>query len=250
MNIGIEVIDLKKYLSVFMIYVRSSVLKFLMLMATMTAVQTVLYFVRPNKSLQSAISLGKYIGIEEILSGSGVFIVFGVTFVLLTAILCYAGSEFSGKQGYTLRRLRIKENKVFLMHMSANGMFYIMLLLWEIILIFAFMLLYLRDVPEEIYTNQMLMLSFYRNDFLGALLPMANIPCHVRNISWIITLAAVSAFFSYMQRRGKTALSLFFMTAIVLVGFCAERDGGTDILLAVASLLVTFSVLWRVMRGD
>ncbi len=241
---------MKKYLSVFMIYVRSSVFKFLVLMAGMTAVQTVLFLRMPEKIHKLTNMTHKFMGVEETLQGSDLFIVFGVAFVLLTVIICYAGCEFSGKQGYTLRRLRIKESKVFLMQFSANAMFYVMFWLWEVLLIWIFMLLYLREVPEEIYTNQMLMLSFYRNEFLGALLPMANIPCLVRNISWVITMAAVSAFFPYMQRRGKTAISLFFMTAIVLVGFCIDRDGGTDVLLAVCALLVCLSILWRVMRGE
>lgn len=241
---------MKKYLSVFMIYVRSSFYKFVLLLTAMAAVQTALFLRMPEKIHKHTNMTHKFMGVEETLQGSGLFIVFGVAFVLLTVILCYAGCELSGKQGYTLRRLRIKENKVFLMQFSANTMFYAMFWFCEIVIIRFLMQLYLKDVPEEIYTNQMLMLSFYRNDFLGSLLPLSDTVNLVRNIIWIFAMGASSALFPYLQRRGKIAFSLLIMTAIVLVGFAAGDSAGTKALPAVWAVLIIISSLWRTMRGD
>ncbi len=67
-------------------------------MTAMAAVQTVLFLRMPEKIHKLTDMIHKFMGVEETLQGSDVFIVFGVAFVLLTVILCYAGCEFSGKQ--------------------------------------------------------------------------------------------------------------------------------------------------------
>lgn len=242
---------MKKYLSVLMIYVRSSIYKVLVLFAVMSAAQTVMFLRMPEfKAMQAFDKMHKFTGIEELLQESGLFVVFGVAFVILTIILCYGGCEFSGKQGYTLRRLRITEKHVFLMQLSANGVFYILFWFCEIVVIRALMSLYLKYVPEVIYTNQMLTLSFYRNDFLSGLMPMSNLVCLVRNIIWVLAMAVTSAFFPYMQRRRKIALSLIIMVAIVLVGFVSGDDSGTQSLSAVWAVMFIISAFWRVMRGE
>ena len=238
---------MKKYLSVFMIYVRSSIYKASALFAAMAAVQLVLYEVYATKRFEN---LKKFAGVEELLQQSGLFVVFGVAFVLLTLILCYNGSEFSGKQGYTLRRLRISERSVFLLQSSANALFYTLFWLCEIVIIRALMAIYLKSVPEEIYTDQMLMLSFYRNDYIGQIMPLSNLTILVRNIIWVLAMAVTSAFFPYMQRRRRIGFSVIIMTAIVIASAMADGDVSVQALPIVWAVLIIFAVLWRVMRGE
>ena len=250
-NIGIEVIGLKKYLSVFMLYIRSSVYKVLALLGAMAVLQTVLFMSVPEfKMMRSLEKMHKFYGVEDLLEKSGLFIVFGVAFVLLTLIVCYVGCEFSGKQGYTLRRLRISEKRVFLMQVLSNTLFYALFWLCEIVIIRVLMQIYLRYVPDAIYTNQMLMLSFYRNELLMAVMPMSNLVCLFRNIIWVLAMGVTSAYLPYMQRRRKIAFSLVVMAAIVIVGFVSGDDISSQNITAVWAVMIIISALVRVVRGE
>ena len=241
---------MKKYLSVYMVYVRSSIYKVLLLLVAMASVQTLLYFNVAREIAGDSVLSEKYIGIEHFIENSNMGVAFAVALVLISVILCYAGCEFSGRQGYTLRRLRISENKVFLVQVGVNAMFYIMLWLWQIMVVCFLMLLYKRDVPAEIYTNQTFMLSFYRSGFLSGLMPMGNLVCLVRNIIWILALAVTSAFFPYLQRRRKIGFSVIVMLVIVIAGFVPGDNIGLQALPAVWAVLIVFAVIWIVVRGE
>ena len=75
---------------------------------------------------------------------------------------------------------------------------------------------------SEHVTNQTVFLAFYRNDFMHSILPLEGAMRWITNILILLGCGMSAAVFTYLQRRGKVAWSLFVVVACVLVGFVQE----------------------------
>lgn len=245
---------MRKHISVFMLYTRSSIFRLLILFALMAAAELPMFFFAADRCLDSAyVALEQMIdnnymlnsqvnvsvSLERMFDNSGIAIVLAVAFVLMSIQLCGVGCEFGGKQGYTLRRLSVSEETVFAWQASFNAFAYFVL--WGIqLMLVLVMCAYGVAKLGALASNQTVFLAFYRNKFLHSLLPLDEWSRYLRNICMILALGTASAFFSYHQRRKKTGLSMIAMLPATVLGFCGSTgNAGGDACLTLFFIAVT-----------
>ncbi len=216
---------MKKHLSVLMLIAGSTIYKVLGLLAFMAAAEGALFTLTLRGSLTAYEAGLGMTAIETVFLRSRVSLVFAVCFLLLMVLLCTTGCEYGSRQGYTLRRLSVPEQSVFLWQALFNS--FCLLLLWAAQLAVALALcrLYAVRAPSGLVSGQTVFLAFYRSSFLHSLIPLSEVSRWARNIFLVLSLGAASANFSYRQRRGKIGAGAIAMASITLVFF--SRDIGS-----------------------
>ena len=219
---------MRKHLSVLMLYVRSTLYRFLLLVLAMAAVQGVLF----TLSLRRAEGL---FGLNTIMLQTRPGIVFAVCFLLLCALLCLTGCEFGSKSGHTLCRLSISRQMTFLWQSICNAG--IIFIFWAAQVCIALTLcsIYMIYYPQP----QAAMLVFYSNSFLYNLLPLAEKVILVRNIALLCAIAVTSACFPISMRRGEKPTAAIAVALICIVFFI--RDKGSFMANAMLSV-ITLSI--------
>lgn len=184
---------MKKNLSVLGLFARSTFYPFLCLMGLLTLTDVGVF----------AWNARKWVLLERTLSRSHLQIPFAVVFLLLVVCLCLTGCEFSGKQGYTLRRLGVTEYRVFLWQSVYNCACFLLLWAWQTVVVYILCRLHTNFAPEEAKNSQTLMLAFYRTDFLHNLLPLRDVSRWIRNVFLVVLLGFGCAYFPLKQRKGS-----------------------------------------------
>ena len=232
---------MRKHISVFMLYTRSSIYRMLILFLLMAAVEITLFYFAAEHVL-----LSNTIGLEQMFEKSYIGLVMGATFLLMSVQLGLMGCERGSKQSYTLRRLSVSEETVFAWQALFNALAYFMLWAVQLVLVWA-MCIYGTAKMGVLASNQNIFLAFYRNDFLHSLLPLAETSRLVRNILLIIALGLSSALFSYLNRRKKFGISIIFMLLIGGLPFAGSVGNiETDAVQGLASICVIIWCIYRV----
>ena len=231
---------MRKHLSVFMLYVRSSIYRLIILLVLMAAAEIALLYFSVERCMVSG-----YISLERMFSKSYIGLVMGAAFVLLTVQLSIIGCERGSKQSYTLQRLSVNETAVFAWQALFNAMAYFILWAAQLALVWA-MSIYGTEKMGDLASNQNIFLAFYRNDFLHSLLPLAETSRFVRNIFLVVALGLSSALFSYHNRRKKFGISIIFMVLITALPFAGSVGNiETDAVQILSSVCV---IIWSVYR--
>ena len=252
---------MRKHISVFMLYTRSSVFRLLILFVLMAAAELPMFFFAADRCLNSAsvtleqmldnsgmtsMQTSVSLSLERMFDNSGIAIVLAAVFVLMSIQLCGVGCEFGSKQGYTLRRLSVSEETVFAWQASFNALAYFVLWGMQLMLVLV-MCSYGVEKLGALASNQTVFLAFYRNKFLHSLLPLDEWSRYLRNICMILALGTASAFFSYNQRRKKVGLSMIVMLPVTVLGFCGSTgSSGGDACLTLFFIAVTGWCVYRV----
>ena len=216
---------MKRYRSVFSLFVRSSFWKVLAILLLLPAVEFGIFYPMLQKEIKgfSQSVPGGFAPAEKLLTSSGIYWWFAGALILLSIVLWLPGCEFNEKTGYTLRRLSVTEKEVFVMQASCNAAAYLMLFLMQALTGFALCSIYTALAPERLVSNQTIFMAFYRSPFLHALVPLEESSLWVRNGFLILTLGCAGALFPYVQRRKQFPFSPVFLL-IVTVLFFANRD--------------------------
>lgn len=194
------------------------------------------------------------ISLENLVKGSGIYYIFGIAFIALTVILSMSGTK--GKQGYTLRRLRITEKETFVCQLIFNSLTYAMLIMAELITLMIISGMYFKFssacelYSEDFVTHQTLFLSFYRNDFMHSILPLDDIPRHIRNVFYILGMGITSAAFPYLMRRKKICFEMPVLAVIIIFTFNDSFEAYSEIALSVWTVLFAVWATVRCMRED
>ena len=251
---------MKKYLSVFGLYARSSIYRALGVLLVMGVAEAGLFMAKLNAALadynnpQSVNEFGRgpeMLHFEEILEGCHIPLCFTVAFILVTIFLCLPGTEFQSKAGYTLRRLSISERSVLLVQWMYNMAVYIILLAVQLLICFSLSFVYMREVPAELIGNQTVFLAFYRSEFMHALLPLSEAGMWFRNIFLVIGLGFAAAEFSYNQRRKGYGIAIIALGIFAIVSFRTEMGsiGGFFFSMIVVAFYVGNS-LYNLLRKE
>lgn len=213
---------MKKHLSVFGLFARSSIYKVLGIMGLMCIAEIGLFAFAFVREL-SADYIGRF---EHYVEVSHIDLCLAVGFLLITFVLCLPGTEFGSKVGYTIRRLSISERAVFYYQAAFNTIAYILLWAVQIGILYGLSLWYTAAVPSTFVNNHSIFLAFYRSDFMHTILPLSEVMLWIRNFLLIVSLGFASAEFPYIQRRKKYStfivpisiyMLLFFVTGIGIV---------------------------------
>lgn len=243
---------MREHLSVLMLMARSTIYKVLGIFFLMAAAEGGLFYLALNRavateapgagSLEMEGPQMNITGMEQVFQQSRIIWIFALTFLLITALLCLTGTEFGGKQGYTLRRLSIPERTIFLWQAFYNTCCFFLLWAVQLFIVLALCKLYAEKMDPVAVTQQTVFLAFYRNSFLHSLLPLAEISRYARNVLLVLGLGISSAYFPFRQRRGETGVQVIILTAIALIFFSRSMGSlGGDIFVIVLSLWVTAS---------
>ncbi len=244
---------MKKYTSVLMLHIRSTIYKILPVFLVMGSIEFLLFYRILERLSNPVYREDKYYqGFSYYVTASRIPFLFLAAFLLITLILTLHGFEFKEKNSYTLRRLRISEKKIFFLQGIFGTLIYFLLFAVQIFLIFLFAGLYFHIASADTYSAQTLFLSFYKNDFLHSLLPLEETFRVFRNLWGILALGFSSAYQSYCQRRGKKSFLIIPVAFIGILTFQTSLGSqyGEYTMIAV-SLIALFRIGYQITRkGD
>ena len=236
---------MKRYLSVFMLLVRSSLYKVLAVLAAMAGVQTGLFVWAARRQ---ADYLDGFL-LEAAFVHSGALIIFGAAAAVITLLLCAVGCDGAARSGYTLRRLQVSEKTVMLLQWGSNCVLY--LLLWGAQLAVALGLCRVwAEMWPGLVNQQTVFLAFWRSEFLHPLLPLQDTGLWLRNAVAVVTLGAAAAVYPYRQRRGKKlpAVQVFVLGCVAAYWPAALGRLAGQIALSVVCMFVLMTLgacLWE-----
>lgn len=176
--------------------------------------------------------------LEQVLGQAHVPLVAAGTFLALCALLGLSGCELQGSRfGYTLRRLRVREETATLWFAGCNAV--CLLALWGVQLAAALgcCALYRQAVAPDFVSRQTELLAFYRTGFLHSLLPMAEWSGYVRNVLLLLAMALSTACLGYRQRRRRVSPLPVLAAAVVVLTFSQEMGRvNMDVVLSLGAL--------------
>lgn len=193
---------MKKYLSVFMLFVRSSLYGVLGLLLGSGISQAVLFAMDglDDSSLVWA------------LSGNPSFASIVVTLGLLCGMLNGSFCDRGGNMNNTLQRLEISEKMVFWMQAMSNAVMLTLFFLFQGLLFLIFAYWYDPDVS----LLEILVVS-YDNALFHCFFPLDNWVAMAANAALIAGLAICCAAYPMRQRHGRQSITTFLM--ILVCGF-------------------------------
>lgn len=232
---------MKKYLSVFMLFTRSTIFPMLALLIAMVATEGALFW----------LAMEKNIALEQTFSLSRISWAGAVYFVLLTVILSSTGSERGAKTGYFLRRLQISERSVFLCQGAYNTICYFIFWMAQLFIVLGLFHYYIVNADPSYIGSQSIFLAFYRDSFLHSLLPLAETSRYVRNGILILGLGISSAYYPMSQRTGKSSMGIIALVCVILPFFARGIGSlGSDILLSAFAIIMVLKIFLKVFEKD
>ncbi len=206
---------MKKHLSVFGLFARSSLHRVLLILFAMCAIEIIFFHIELKNTLEIYEAVGSEISsLERIFARAATNVYFRIGLISITFLLCLPGCQFKSRTGYTLCRLSISERATFFNQALYNILVYFMLFAVQLVVAFVLSQYYISMVPSDCISNQTVVLAFYRNEFLHSILPLEDIGLWIRNALLILSLGFATAEFPYTQRRHK-----FSPTAIALLPY-------------------------------
>lgn len=224
---------MKKYISLFALWTRQCVYKFMLLILAMAAAETGLF----------ALKLSSWQNLEYALSKIASF--YGLFFLLLCALMCWVGTQGTGKLGYTLSRLCVSRCGAFACHWLHNSVYFF--LFWfaqtGIMLGLCWMYKYVQGVD---YGPQTVLLASYRVDFFHSLLPLADWGVYVGNCLMALSLGAATAHFSALERKGRRAKVIMVMIPLICFSFVRKMGSSGSAIISIVSVIV---MAWCAVSG-
>jgi len=239
---------MRKHLAVFGLFVRSSLLRILILLGGMILLQAFLFGYTMHTTFSSENLVW---GLESIITDSRIVFVFALAFLLMTLQLASVGCSHSSQTGYTLSRLCVTPQTVFLWQAAANTLFYLLLWAAEASTVFAFTQYYAAAVDPSQLSNQTVFLAYYRSTLLHGLMPLDQISIYIRNIVLICGLGTAAAVFPFRQRKKSIGLELYVLVPLVCIMFprqTSEMVG--DVFLILLSAFLMFTALYSVFTKE
>ncbi len=251
---------MRNYLSVFSLFIKRSFGKIFSLLLLLMSGQSIWFIHRLSSEniiqneYMSGEGMNYLLGIEKILEADRFLIgLMAVGFILLTLLLCITGCEFSDKQGYTLRRLKITEKKVFICQSIYGAVVYGIFIMLQAVLFCVFCLIYVgfatghENAFGGLISNQSVFLAFYRSDILHALMPLEDILKHISNLTMIISLGMSTASVSYFMRRKKLFIETFILIPVILLNFASDWTEMTyDMIIIGVSVFIVGILITRI----
>ena len=138
---------------------------------------------------------------------------------LLTFCCYHAFSDRGGKMGNTLLRLRISEHQGFWISVLANACMFTLYFLLQALVFIGFCFWY---DPKE--TALEILVTAYGNPLFHQFLPLQDKVQTAANIAMILGLSICSAAYPMRQRHGRHSLTTFAMVILVVVYQFLQRE--------------------------
>lgn len=235
---------MRKHLSVFGLFARSSIIKVLLILIAMSTAEVVFFNIELRNRLETYEAIGSgMVNLEHVFDLAAMNVYFRIALVLITLVLCLPGCSFKSNTSYTLGRLSITERVTFFIQAVYNTLIYVIFIAVQLVVAFVLSELYISSVPTECISNQTVVLAFYRNEFLHSLLPFEDIGLWIRNALLIILFSLASAEFPYLQRRHKFSSTSIALAIYTIVYF---DQGIGELLHVITTLIIALMVIGEV----
>lgn len=237
---------MKKHISVFGLYARSSIFKVLFILFAMCIAEiAIFHFVLQDACGKYEAEVLTMDSLARMFENAHTYTCFRIAFILITIVICLPGCAFKSQTDNTLRRLSISEPATVLHQAAYNVIVYFLFLAVQLAVVFALSQYYVTAVPEEYVGQMTIFLAFYKNSFLHSLLPLDEVRLWFRNGLLIFALGIATAEYSYKQRSGKFSFGVIVL-GIFTVLFFARTIGDTGSLLFViiVSLIITCEFIY------
>ena len=243
---------MKKHVSVFGLFARSSVFKVLGILLLMCVAEAVFFCIELQRALEAYEVVGHGMAsLEQIFMRAATNVYFRLALLLITVAVCLPGCAFRSNTGYTLCRLSVSEKAAFLHQAACNTLMYLMLIAVQLVIAFGLSRYYVSAVPAECISNQTLTLAFYRNEFLHSLLPLEDVGLWIRNGLLVISLGLAAAEFPYNQRRRKFSPTVMALCVYTIVFFDQGIGRLSQVITtSIVALWVMGEVLYRLTRHE
>ncbi len=240
---------MKKYLSVFSVIARESMVRVSLLWIVSAILQTAVFYkqmfserVQDRKFLSEAFNTYD----DKIC----IPLIFALTLLLTGILLMKAGMEFRTKTGYTLRRLRISEKRVYMLQSLYNCLMIFLLFVFEVSLCFALVNWGTSLIEPEYITNQTVYLTFYTASFLQEIFAGRNIVAVIRNILIVLSLGFNLSAFSYLWRRGsKYVFGVLVLVACAFLFWSAPDFSYVENIPITVAAAGTIFIAWGIVRS-
>lgn len=199
---------MKKYLSVFELFVRTKLYKVLAIAACMAAVQIGAFRYYPLMEQQAFL----YGNGSEILFLS---ISFGIAF-FLAAFSSISFPSKKVKSSYTLMRLQIPEWAALLLDCLAASLMALIIWLTEILVVWYLAGSY-QNSPGYMQGPQGIAIAFYRIGFLHSLVPMADKGLWIRNLLLVLSFGIACGVCSQDSRKGGKGSGVCFLAVMYII---------------------------------
>ncbi|MBQ6798365.1 MAG: hypothetical protein IJP11_03925 [Oscillospiraceae bacterium] len=236
---------MKQHGSVFLLMVRSTFYKVLLLLGAATLAETAVFVAFCLRG-----PTAKGFGPELLLRQGRIAWIFGAVMVLMTLLLIRTGTEKGAKTGYTLRRLSVSERWVFFWQSAYNTLCYLLLWMWQVLTVMLLCAVYVHLAPAEYVTEQTVFLAFYRSDFLHALLPFEETALWVKNVLLVLSLGIASARYPMALRQGSKQQEISG-ACCAAIAFFVEEIGSVNGAISILISLITIGVsVYRAMDRE
>jgi hypothetical protein len=235
---------MKQHLSVLGLAARSTLYKYMCLLAIMAATESVLFTMALKKTIA-----GAPIGLELLINESHITIVCVTCFLILCVLLSMTGCEMGSRLRYTLQRLSVSEKATTFWWAGYNAVCFLLFWTAQIVIALVLVHLYVRYMEPSYVSEQTIFLAFYRNNFLHSLLPLEETSRYIRNGILILCLGLCSSCFSYRLRHGEKGIAIIVLAVIIAVNFSkAAGNFRNDMLTGFIALCITISAvsgIWK-----
>lgn len=198
---------MKQHGSVFMLFVRSSFYKILLILLAMIVSEGVWFYGTIQGTLEK-METGEVTTMtpEVIFEEAHLMAFFGIALILVTVVLACVCRNTTGRLDYTLYRLNISPKSIVLWQAAYSAICLLVVWFVQVILAFCLCRYYMKTADAGAVTHQSLFLAFYRSPFLHGILPLQNFWCWIRNVLLFATLGGALAYDVYCSRRGKNRM--------------------------------------------
>lgn len=206
---------MKKFISVFSLFIRSTVYKITGILCGMIGLELLLLLI-----------FGK-IGENSLayIADSGVFTyVFTISILAAVLLLSLYSCNRSSKLSYTLGRLCIHDKQVFLLQLTVNFLMLWILWMGQLLGALLYSAVYLHRSSPELVNHQTIMIAFYKSSFLQMILPLASVTGWLELGTILIGLSIGCASYSYQQRKGYKDTSVLIFCGVVLFRILLTSD--------------------------
>lgn len=207
--------SVKRHMSVFLFFVRSSFYKIALVLGVMAAAES-LWFIRTRKMMEKQQLSGEVLALlpEVLVEKAGLRYFFSVALLAVVFFLLCIGRSSTGHSEYTLYRLRISPRSVFVWQSVYNICCFFILWGVQVLVLYGLCGQYIETAAASAVTHQSLYLAFYRSEFLHTILPLNNVWGWIWMVLWLILLGVATARELLLEREGKHSAGLTFFAII------------------------------------
>lgn len=212
---------MKKYLSVFYLITKESLMRITVLWLISFALQGALCVFSANSFDLTSTPI---VTIENICDKAYIPLIFCITLAFMAGFLMKTRKKSVSSINYTLKRLLVKEKTVFVIRTFYNTLILLMFLMLSVVFYFFISSAFIKLFPENYFSSQVVYMSLYDYDFFHNIFAGRDILRLVRNILCIFATAVNLSADSFYSNRNSSWFGAHFSVLVCYSVFAKGLD--------------------------